>query len=70
MVAEPAFADRIGPIVRESGEGSWCRTTSQSRSLPARRCQVVRFLPALVVTPEEIDEAAGIWFDAVTAITT
>ncbi|TCO52027.1 4-aminobutyrate aminotransferase [Kribbella antiqua] len=31
--------------------------------------QVVRFIPALVVTPDEIDEAAGIWSDAVTAVT-
>ncbi|TDD18338.1 aminotransferase class III-fold pyridoxal phosphate-dependent enzyme [Kribbella turkmenica] len=31
--------------------------------------QVVRFIPALVVSPDEIDEAANIWSDAVTAIT-
>ncbi|WP_433167928.1 aspartate aminotransferase family protein [Kribbella sp. CA-247076] len=31
--------------------------------------QVVRFIPALVVSPDEIDEAASIWSDAVTAIT-
>jgi 4-aminobutyrate aminotransferase len=30
--------------------------------------QVVRFIPALVVSPDEIDEAAGLWSDAVTAI--
>ncbi|MEI8409390.1 MULTISPECIES: aspartate aminotransferase family protein [unclassified Kribbella] len=30
--------------------------------------QVVRFIPALVVNPEEIDEAAGIWADAVSAV--
>ncbi|TDW23449.1 aspartate aminotransferase family protein [Kribbella kalugense] len=30
--------------------------------------QVVRFIPALVVTPDEIDEAAGLWSDAVTAV--
>jgi 4-aminobutyrate aminotransferase len=31
--------------------------------------QVVRFIPALVVSPDEIDEAANIWLDAVTAVT-
>ncbi|MEV0291543.1 aspartate aminotransferase family protein [Kribbella sp. NPDC050820] len=31
--------------------------------------QVVRFIPALVVNPAEIDEAAAIWSDAVTAAT-
>ncbi len=30
--------------------------------------QVVRFIPALVVNPAEIDEAAGVWSDAVTAV--
>ena len=30
--------------------------------------QVVRFIPALVVSPDEVDEAAGIWSDAVTAV--
>ena len=30
--------------------------------------QVVRFIPALVVTPDEIDEAASIWSDTVTAV--
>ncbi|QDP98839.1 aspartate aminotransferase family protein [Microlunatus elymi] len=30
--------------------------------------QVVRFIPALVVNAEEIDEAAGIWSDAVHAV--
>ncbi len=30
--------------------------------------QVVRFIPALVLTSEEIDEAAGIWADAVKAV--
>lgn len=30
--------------------------------------QVVRFIPALVVTAEQIDEAAGIWSDAVNAV--
>lgn len=30
--------------------------------------QVVRFIPALVVSPAEIDEAAGIWADAVSAV--
>ncbi len=30
--------------------------------------QVVRFIPALVVTAEQIDEAAGIWSDAVSAV--
>ena len=30
--------------------------------------QVVRFIPALVVNPDEIDEAAGIWADAVSAV--
>jgi 4-aminobutyrate aminotransferase len=30
--------------------------------------QVVRFIPALVVTADEIDEAAGIWADAVSAV--
>ena len=30
--------------------------------------QVVRFIPALVVTAEEIEEAAGIWADAVSAV--
>ena len=29
--------------------------------------QVVRFIPALVVTGEQVDEAAGIWADAVSA---
>ena len=38
--------------------------------ISARRSQVVRFLAALVVTLQEIDEAAGIWSDAVTAVTT
>jgi 4-aminobutyrate aminotransferase len=31
--------------------------------------QVVRFIPALVVDPGQIDEAADIWSDAVTAVT-
>jgi 4-aminobutyrate aminotransferase len=31
--------------------------------------QVVRFIPALVVSPEEIDEAAALWSDAVSAVT-
>jgi 4-aminobutyrate aminotransferase len=30
--------------------------------------QVVRFIPALVVSPDEVDEAAGIWSDAVNAV--
>ncbi|WP_152364553.1 aspartate aminotransferase family protein [Microlunatus speluncae] len=30
--------------------------------------QVVRFIPALVVSPAEVDEAAGIWADAVNAV--
>jgi 4-aminobutyrate aminotransferase len=30
--------------------------------------QVVRFIPALVVTADQIDEAAGIWADAVSAV--
>jgi 4-aminobutyrate aminotransferase len=30
--------------------------------------QVVRFIPALVVRPEEVDEAASIWADAVAAV--
>ncbi|WP_350277159.1 aspartate aminotransferase family protein [Kribbella sp. HUAS MG21] len=30
--------------------------------------QVVRFIPALVVSPDEIDEAAGLWSDAVAAV--
>nr|WP_090278368.1 aspartate aminotransferase family protein [Mycolicibacterium komanii]CRL73798.1 4-aminobutyrate aminotransferase [Mycolicibacterium komanii] len=30
--------------------------------------QVVRFIPALVVSAEQIDEAAGIWSDAVSAV--
>jgi 4-aminobutyrate aminotransferase len=30
--------------------------------------QVVRFIPALVVSPDEIDEAADLWSDAVTAV--
>jgi 4-aminobutyrate aminotransferase len=29
---------------------------------------VVRFIPALVVTAEEIEEAADIWADAVSAV--
>ncbi len=32
--------------------------------------QVVRFIPALVVQTEQVDEAAAIWSDAVTAVTT
>lgn len=32
--------------------------------------QVVRFIPALVVRPEEVTEAAAIWDDAVAAVTT
>ncbi len=32
--------------------------------------QVVRFIPALVVSPDEVDEAAGIWADAVDAVLT
>jgi 4-aminobutyrate aminotransferase len=31
--------------------------------------QVVRFIPALVVNPAEVDEAAAIWSDAVNAVT-
>jgi len=30
--------------------------------------QVVRFIPALVVTADQVDEAAGIWADAVNAV--
>jgi 4-aminobutyrate aminotransferase len=30
--------------------------------------QVVRFIPALVVNADQIDEAAGIWADAVSAV--
>ena len=30
--------------------------------------QVVRFIPALVVNPDQIDEAAGIWAEAVSAV--
>ena len=30
--------------------------------------QVVRFIPALVVSAAEVDEAAGVWADAVTAV--
>jgi 4-aminobutyrate aminotransferase len=30
--------------------------------------QVVRFIPALVVRPEEVDEAASVWADAVAAV--
>jgi 4-aminobutyrate aminotransferase len=30
--------------------------------------QVVRFIPALVVTSDQVDEAAGIWADAVGAV--
>ena len=30
--------------------------------------QVVRFIPALVVSPDEIDEAAGLWSDAVSTV--
>jgi 4-aminobutyrate aminotransferase len=30
--------------------------------------QVVRFIPALVVSADEVDEAAGIWADAVDAV--
>jgi 4-aminobutyrate aminotransferase len=29
---------------------------------------VVRFIPALVVNAEQIDEAAGVWADAVGAV--
>ncbi len=32
--------------------------------------QVVRFIPALVVTSDQVDEAAGIWADAVAAVVT
>ena len=32
--------------------------------------QVVRFIPALVVTADQVDEAAGIWADAVSAVAT
>jgi 4-aminobutyrate aminotransferase len=32
--------------------------------------QVVRFIPALVVNADEVDEAAGIWADAVGAVVT
>jgi 4-aminobutyrate aminotransferase len=32
--------------------------------------QVVRFIPALVVNPDQVDEAAGIWADAVSAVLT
>jgi 4-aminobutyrate aminotransferase len=32
--------------------------------------QVVRFIPALVVTGDQVDEAAGIWADAVGAVVT
>ncbi|MGH3584328.1 MAG: aminotransferase class III-fold pyridoxal phosphate-dependent enzyme, partial [Mycobacterium sp.] len=32
--------------------------------------QVVRFIPALVVTADQVDEAAGVWADAVGAILT
>ncbi|MFG1907903.1 aspartate aminotransferase family protein [Kribbella sp. NPDC048928] len=32
--------------------------------------QVVRFIPALVVSPDEIDEAAGIWSEAVATVLT
>jgi 4-aminobutyrate aminotransferase len=31
--------------------------------------QVVRFIPALVVNPDQIDEAVGTWADAVSAVT-
>jgi 4-aminobutyrate aminotransferase len=31
--------------------------------------QVVRFIPALVVSSDQVDEAAGIWADAVAAVT-
>ena len=31
--------------------------------------QVVRFIPALVVQPDHIQEAAGIWADSVAAVT-
>jgi len=31
--------------------------------------QVVRFIPALVVSPEQVDEAAGVWADSVAAVT-
>jgi 4-aminobutyrate aminotransferase len=31
--------------------------------------QVVRFIPALVVNPDQIDEAVGIWADTVSAVT-
>jgi 4-aminobutyrate aminotransferase len=31
--------------------------------------QVVRFIPALVVNSDQVDEAAGIWADAVSAVT-
>jgi 4-aminobutyrate aminotransferase len=30
--------------------------------------QVVRFIPALVVTADEVDEAVGLWTDAVGAV--
>jgi 4-aminobutyrate aminotransferase len=30
--------------------------------------QVVRFIPALVVNPDQVDEAAGIWADTVSAV--
>ncbi len=30
--------------------------------------QVVRFIPALVVNSDQVDEAAGIWADAVDAV--
>ncbi|MGZ0146793.1 aspartate aminotransferase family protein [Kribbella sp. WER1] len=30
--------------------------------------QVVRFIPALVVSPDEVDEAAGVWSEAVAAV--
>jgi 4-aminobutyrate aminotransferase len=30
--------------------------------------QVVRFIPALVVNAEQVDEAVGIWADAVSAV--
>jgi 4-aminobutyrate aminotransferase len=31
--------------------------------------QVVRFIPALVVNADEIDEAAALWADTVSAVT-
>ncbi|MEJ7629606.1 MAG: aspartate aminotransferase family protein [Nocardioidaceae bacterium] len=65
------FRDAAG--VPDGATASAAQQEAARRGLLLLTCgawgQVVRFIPALVVQPEQVDEAATIWADSVAAVT-